>query len=51
MKAKKTAPAGDKDKFRREDAPERVLTGAEIVAKKRPRTSRTPPASTRTAAG
>ena len=47
MKAKKTAPAGDKDKFRREDAPERALTGAEIVAKKRPRTSRTPvPADT-----
>ena len=46
MKAKKNAakkaPAGDKDEFRNEDTPEKALTGAEIVAKKRPRTARTP---------
>lgn len=47
MKAKKTAPAGDKDAFRRADRPVRALGGAEIVAKKRPKTSRTPvPADT-----
>ena len=47
MKAKKSPSAGDKDESRREDTPERALTGVEIVAKKRPRTSRTPvPADT-----
>lgn len=51
MKAKKNAakkaPAGDKDEFRNEDTPEKALTGAEIVAKARPKTARTPvPADT-----
>ena len=33
MKKKQTAPAGDKDAFRRADRPERALASAEIVAK------------------